>query len=51
MYITRFKAKNVGITAPWERMWPKINGNGGLKFNQVCRLKEIEQGNALLRRI
>ena len=32
-------------------MWSKINGNGGLKFNQAHRLKEIEQGNALLCRI
>jgi len=32
-------------------MWPKTNGNGGLKFNQARHLKEIEQGNALLCRI
>tara|TARA_Y100001933_G_C18802477_1_gene481489 strand:- start:168 stop:323 length:156 start_codon:yes stop_codon:yes gene_type:complete len=51
MYITRFKAKNVGITAPQEQMWPKINGNGSLKYDQARRLKEIEQGNALLCRI
>ena len=31
-------------------MWPKINGNGGLKFNQARRLKELEQENARLRR-
>ncbi len=32
-------------------MWPKINENGGLKFNQARRLKELEQETALLCRV
>ncbi len=32
-------------------MWPKINGNGGPKFNQARRLKELEQETALLCRV